>query len=149
MTIRSELEALRRDDGLLVVDDVEIWARDNPHSDLHAAIDWDDESAAREYRFIQIRRLITLHIVDERGTPQMVSLTVDRVKPGGGYRNIADVANDATLREVMLRDAMRALRHWQAKYRHIKACAELRPVDRAIDKAAAKVEHALQTPPSA
>lgn len=121
MTIRSELLALQLQDPnhMLHVAKVWEWAADHPDSQLHRAIEWDTEKAAREYQFQQIRGLIQLHVVHEDRTPMLVSLSIDRVQ-GGGYRSIQDVVKVPDYRQVLLEDALRELGRVQARYQRVQ-----------------------------
>lgn len=120
MTIRDELLALKRDDGLILAVDAEEWARTHPESALHKSLQWDDATAGHEYRLIQVRRLIAIHIVTEEGARQVVSLSIDRQRPAGGYRTISDVLSAKELRDVLLDDALKELDRIQAKYAQLQ-----------------------------
>lgn len=139
MTIKDELETIRKRDrdGVLRVEAVHDWAKAHPRSDLHKAIEWDVDAAALQWQFQQIRQLIKLHIVTEDGEPEIVSLSIDRVRPGGGYRNIDDVVADKDLSEVMLDDALAELERMRVKYRFVK---ELTAVWDATDKVRSRVK---------
>lgn len=119
--IRDELLAIKAqsEDGLLRAPAVVRWARENPESALHGALEWDDPSAAEEYRIYQVRRLISLHVVSEEGVPQLVSLSFDRSK-SGGYRDISDVVKSRDLSAIMLADALAELERVQEKYERLK-----------------------------
>lgn len=136
MTIRSELLALQAtaDEGILHPRTVVEWARDNPSSALHAALEWDDAKAADEYRVWQVRHLIKLNIQQEDGSPVFVSLSIDRAT-GGGYRAVSDVAAAPDLRAIMLRDALAELDRVRTKYDALTALSE---VWEAADRASAK-----------
>ncbi len=123
-TIRSELLALQAaaEDGILHAEKVVEWARENPGSALHKSLQWNDAKAAHEYRVDQVRRLISVHVVDARGQPLLVSLSIDR-NIGGGYRPIADVLKAPDLREVLVRDALEELERMQDKYARVEALA--------------------------
>lgn len=125
-TIRSELIELQMRDPerMLHVAKVWEWAAEHPDSQLHRAIEWDVEKAAREYQFQQIRGLIQLHVVHEDRTPMLVSLSIDRVQ-GGGYRSIQDVVKVPDYRQVMLEDALRELGRLQARYQRVQALASV------------------------
>lgn len=122
MTIKSELLAIQAKDrkGMLRVAAVHAWAKANPKSALYKKIEWDVKRAALEYQFWQIRRLIQLNIVSEDGEPEVVSLTIDRAKAGGGYRAIDDVIDDEELSVVMLKDALQELDRVKIKYARVK-----------------------------
>jgi len=133
MTIRDELLAIqaRNAQNVLRVADVFKWAKANPKSELHKKIEWDKDKAAREYQFWQIRRLIQLNIVSDDGEPEVVSLTIDRSRAGGGYRSIDDVIDNEELSVVMLKDALQELDRVKVKYARVK---ELTSVWDAVEK---------------
>lgn len=126
MSIRTELlEIQMRDEQrMLHVDAAEEWAKANPGSQLHGALEWDNEKAGRLFRFEQIRGLIQIHLVLEDRTPMMVSLSIDRVK-GGGYRSIDDVRRVPDLREIMLEDALLELGRMKARYQRVHALSSV------------------------
>lgn len=129
--IADELVALQVDD-LLQAEKVVKWAAQHPDSALHGALDWDDTTAAHKYRIAQVRRLIAFHIVNVKGERQMVSLTIDRVQPMGGYRPIETVLAAPDLRRVLLADALAELQRVRAKY---EGLVELAKVWEALDEA--------------
>lgn len=134
--IRHELLALQEasTDGLLHAERVVEWARENPESALHRAIQWDDVKAADEYRLWQVRRLIALNVVSGDGAPLVVSLSIDR-NDGGGYRSISDVAKSKPLMEIMLDDALRELERVKARYARVRALSDLwSKVDEALEQ---------------
>jgi hypothetical protein len=135
--IGSELEKCRKD-GLIRPEDVVKRAR-NAKSPLHDHFTWDNSEAARQWRLIEARNLIRVHVVqaaeDIEPIQAFVSLTSDRVRPGGGYRALTDVMNDAELYNQMRQDAFTQLQNMQLKYRRI---VELEPVWKAFDHAKRK-----------
>lgn len=142
MTVANELLTLqKRSGGILKVEDAEKWARANPRSCLHSELEWDDKKAGQEYRFWQIRRLIKLNITNEQGAPQLVSLSIDRVKAGGGYRDLETVMSSPPLREVLLTDALADLERVRLKYEGFRELArvweEVRKVGREVKRKAA------------
>lgn len=116
--IAAELLALRDKSGLIDPKRAVQWARDNPESMLHSAIEWRNREAAEQWRIHQVRRLVAVHLTDEQGHRTVVSLSIDR-RVGGGYRAIDDVAKVEDLRAVMLADALAELRRIQARYQHV------------------------------
>jgi hypothetical protein len=131
--LREELLALRNEAGLINARGAVGWARSNPTSALHHQLDWDDASAAEEYRVWQVRSLISVHIVTPTGAREIISLSTDRVT-GGGYRPVEDVAERVDLRRVMLRDALDELERIRFKYQRLQ---ELEGVWEAADRARA------------
>jgi hypothetical protein len=126
LSIKSELLALQQtnSDGILHAAEVVAWARKNTESRLHAAIEWDDATAAEAHRLWQVRQLIQIHVVADDGAPTLVSLSLDR-KAGGGYRSISDVAKRPDLRDIMLQDALDELNRVQAKYQRVTELASV------------------------
>jgi hypothetical protein len=135
MTVRSELEQLFDSDDILRVETAHDWAESHPSSALYRALEWDDVIAAREHRYSQIRRLISIHIVDEDRRRQTISLSIDRVASNSGYRRVDDVMEVVGLREVALRDALAEYQRIKDKYDWLK---ELDRIHREIEAAAAR-----------
>ena len=126
MTIRDELLALKTADGMIIAEDAVEWARDNPQSDLHRSLQWNDQKAAEDWRIWQVRRLIAVHVLTPEGDRQVVSLSIDRTNGnGGGYRELDDVLARQDWRDVMLADALAELNRIEAKYRRLEALAQV------------------------
>jgi hypothetical protein len=134
MTIKTELLAIRKN-GILQPDRVIEWAAKHPNSALHASLEWDDGKAAHEYRLEQVRKLIRIHVVTVEGTREMLSLSIDRINPGGGYRSIDIILSEPDLRAIALKDAFDDLERVKAKYQWL---TELAAVWKAVDKAKPK-----------
>jgi hypothetical protein len=133
MSIRDELLAIKAQstDGMLHCEKAIAWAKAHPRSDLHGALEWDDGKCGVQWRLQQMRQLIQLHVTSDDGTPQLISLSIDRVN-GGGYRAISDVARNRRLSEIAERDAMRELIHARGKYGHIRRFSRIwQSIDRA------------------
>lgn len=126
MSIRDELLALQQADPerMLHVEVAETWARANPESDTHGALEWDDRKAGQQFRYVQLRQLVRIHVVNETREPQFVNLSIDRVQ-GGGYRSIDDVMPSVSYREIMLRDALAELERLQKKYARLTELAKI------------------------
>jgi len=116
--VAKELLALERN-GLIRAKEAVEWARRHPRSDLHAALEWDDSTAAELYRIQQVRSLIAIFIEPVHQTRQFVSLSIDRVE-GGGYRRIESVMNTPTLRQTLLEDALHDLERAKEKYQMLQ-----------------------------
>jgi hypothetical protein len=137
--IRTELLALERR-GIIKAEDVHAWAERNPKSAIYRSLEWDNEVAGFQYRLHQIRSLITLYIVDSAGEPEMVSLSIDRVKPGGGYRHLDDVKEAPDMRLVLLGDVLVDLERLASRYGDLE---ELVAVWRAVAEARAAFDRAM------
>lgn len=121
MSIQEELLRLKGNKELLQAEKVVDWAQSHPDSELHGQFEWDDRKAGREFRIWQARRLISIHCVIEEGTRRLVSLTIDRPKPGGGYRDVNQVLQNRALTDIMLDDAFAELERVRLKYERLKA----------------------------
>lgn len=123
--LKAEYLALVPDgpDPLVQVDQVIRFARENPASAWHSELEWDDVKAGEEHRRWQVRCLINLHVVTIERKPVMVSLSLDRAKPGGGYRRMEDVIASPDLTDVMMDDAIAELERVFAKYSMLAALA--------------------------
>lgn len=131
--IRKELLQLERR-GLIKAEEIVEWARTHKKSALHSKFEWDDTKAAHEYRLWQARELL-IEVVNEKGRRELVSLSIDRQNPGGGYRFLTNVMGDDYLKEIALQDALKELRRVQEKYQHLKELASVfRAVDRVVKK---------------
>lgn len=136
-TVKQELLALLAKDpeGILRVEAVHAWAKAHPQSALHKQIEWNATKAAREFQFWQIRRIILLNITTEEGDPEIVSLTIDRSKVGGGYRSIASVLGSKKLSLIMLQDAVQELERTKMKYLRVE---QLTSVWNAVERVKAR-----------
>jgi hypothetical protein len=122
--IRQALESLAVDNKLDPVAVVEA-ARDET-SPLHDCFTWDNSEAAHQFRLIEARKLIQVHVTILAGSTETVqawvSLRDDR-QAGGGYRPIGVVMSRKTMRESLLRDALADLETWRRKYATLKELA--------------------------
>lgn len=121
MTIETELMQIKGSQEFLKAEDVVDWAEAHPKSELWKQFEWHDDVAAQQYRIWQARRIIALHITTEDGVRSMISLSIDRGLPGGGYRGLNDILADKTLHEIMLDDALAELERVRNKYAQLKA----------------------------
>jgi hypothetical protein len=134
MTVATELRALKGTRELLTAEEVVRWAQNHPKSALYKApqfCGWSKTKAAYQHWLWGARALIAIHITYENGGRQFVSLSLDRTRPGGGYRDVDEVLRDRSLTEIMLDDALRELDRVQEKYDQLK---ELAAVWREKDK---------------
>jgi hypothetical protein len=112
--------------GHLRPEDVVAFAA-NPETALHGAFTWDDSEAAHQWRLQQARQLIRVAVVVLPGTERtkyraFVSLKEDRYD-NGGYRVLAEVLGDKTLREVLLAEAKLEMQTFMAKYEKLTELA--------------------------
>jgi hypothetical protein len=134
MTIATELRELKKGRELLTAEHVVDWARSHTKSALHKApvfCGWDQRKAAYQHWLAGARMLMAIHVTYATGQRQLVSLSLDRTRPGGGYRDVDEVLTDKSLTEIMLEDALRELHRIQAKYERVAA---LKPVWKEVKK---------------
>ena len=116
---RKLLEKMaRQNGGVLMIDDVIKEAQDEG-SILHSYFEWDDSEAAVQYRREQARSLIqkcriTVLTSEPTHVRAFVSLPSDR-ESGGGYRMVADVMNNTSLREEFVHDLQLTIARWTKK----------------------------------
>ena len=123
MTVRDDLIKVQElGDGVIKVEAAHSWAQNHQASALYKALEWDDQKAGYEFRLIQIRRLVAIHLVDVEEHREVLSLSIDR-PTGGGYRKVPDIMSDAVLREVCLRDALAELERIKLKYEWLNELA--------------------------
>lgn len=145
--IRAELEQIcQSHGGVLRPEDVVAFAR-NERTALHSEFEWDDVKASAEHRLWQARTVIRVTVAvlpsphaDQEPVRAYVSVVSDRVRPGGGYRPLADVMTNDEMRAELVTEALGEVKRWRRKYERIR---ELVPIFRAIDKVEAKQEHAV------
>lgn len=128
--ISEELERIRAKDknGILYPHAV-VAASKARESVLHELFDWDNRTAANNWRLQQARQVIArYHVTITNATTSRVrgyvSLKTDR-KEGGGYRAIGEVVSDEQLREELLQDALDEMQSMEARYVRLR---ELKPL---------------------
>lgn len=119
-------------DGLLTAEDV-LEAASHPDHPLHRYFEWDETEAAHQWRLMQARGLIRKVLVSEPdegigdAVPKYVSLSIDRKRPGGGYRETREVLNSKQLMEQLEETAKRDIDGILRRYEMLKAlCAKVR-----------------------
>jgi hypothetical protein len=135
--IRQALESLAVDNKLDPVAVVEA-ARDKT-SPLHDCFTWDNSEAAHQFRLIEARKLIQVHVEMLPGSsdssPVWVSLTTDR-NAGGGYRPLVSILSNAEQRAMLLSDALRDLEYFRKKYGMLKELAAVFAAAKKVKKKA-------------
>lgn len=133
-TIEEELLLVKSKDGLIKPIDALMQSKKHPDWPVGQQLEWNNNKAADEYRLWQIRKLIAIYIsYEDDGSRRMVSLSIDRTNPGGGYRDIDDVIRTRSLYDIMFNDALNEIDRLRIKYERIK---ELKPVWAAAAEAA-------------
>ncbi len=123
--IEVALEAIREaNEGILRAGDVVQTASAQTHP-LHDRFEWDNTKAARAHRLWQAQHLIASVTVERGGVrvQKYISLSVDRLQEGGGYRPTDAVMAAEVLREIALKDALRDLTIFRQKYGSLQRLA--------------------------
>lgn len=142
--IQQELDTVRKQNRGLLAPGAVIRFAENPATALHEKFEWDNTKCGQEYRLWQARELIRVYVVvlkkDAPPVRAYVSLQRDRVKPGGGYRAIANVMRSPTLRDELLREALAELNRWRAKYANLKALEPIFAAMQSVEKSVVQEE---------
>lgn len=147
MSILEEFKLLKGNSELLTVETIVDWARDNPNSDFHKRLIWDDTRAGHLYRCWQVRTILAIHIRDDVKAREIISLTIDRVnRGGGGYRLTSEVLERPDLVTVMLSDALNELERVKAKYANLLELHNVWQEVEAANERAAKRGKGKKTP---
>jgi len=121
--ILEELHALKQR-GVLQPKSVVDAARDEA-SPLHSLFTWDDTEAAEQYRLIEARKLIAVHVewLPGASSPSPVFVSLHNDRRGGGYRTMVDVLSDAERRAQLLEEALEEMTYFREKYKALKELA--------------------------
>ena len=128
----NELKRIAEDNGgLLRPQDVVDVARDKDNP-LHEYFDWSDKVASQQWRLHQARQLIRVTVEYIKGPDSteikvrpFLSLSSDRMQPGGGYRETVVIMRSKKMREQLLEDALAELKAIEDKYASITELAEV------------------------
>lgn len=122
--IGAELQTLQDLEGVVRADDVLKWARLNPDSELHKAIEWDDAIAADKYRRYEITDLIGAIRHYEVGGGEIVIHRTNFSIGGGQYITEDGLRKNAEYRQEVLSKAIRSLESWASRYQEVLALCD-------------------------
>lgn len=140
-----EIERIRqKNNGQITPEDV-IAVAVKPRNVLHKAFQWDEETAASEYRLEQARGMLRSFVVIRSEAPKEPSRVyeIERIaaendsEPRTVYRTTEDILKDPVTRACLLQRALGELTSCQRKYRQL---SELAVVFRAIDDVLVTIE---------
>lgn len=127
----AEIKA-NNSEGLLVPSEIVAAATPDKHP-LHHYFLWDDTEAANQYRLAQARaivRKITVIGPDEENetmVPKYLSLSKDRNRVGGGYRETKEILNNKELLGQLEETAKKDIDGVLHRYEMLKSlCAKVR-----------------------
>lgn len=131
----AELQRLNHEQGGILPPEKVVQAAKPPLSVLHPYFEWNEGTAADNFRLWQARQLLRIVVRYEprvgREVRVFVSLSTDRVKTGGGYRELITVLKKPNLRAQLLTDAIAELQRMRQRYADLR---ELAAVFAEIDK---------------
>ena len=107
----------------VVVDDAA-----NPRSPLHPCFEWDDETAADNYRLSQARKLIGSIVVAEMDNYPIINETrafVHVTNDGPHYEAVEVAMSQEGMRNEVLERAKREIKLWRARYAGYEEFADL------------------------
>ena len=122
--LKEEIAAVaaQSQDGLLRPESLVNYARDNPESELHGKLEWDDGEAAHEFRCQQARQLIRMYVKFEprvnRTVRGFLSVPTDRLNDGG-YRTVENVLDNPIYRQQMVEQAFNDLMSIRRRNEHL------------------------------
>lgn len=140
--IVAELRRIAEENGGTLKPSDVVEAARSEDSPLHSQFEWDDDTAAEQWRLHQARNLINRVVVQYEAPGRepinaqvFVSLTTDRNKHGEGYRVMADVMSDAEHRAQLLADAKNDMIGFKTRYRSLTELADVfMAIDRAVEE---------------
>lgn len=121
--IVAALTALRGVDGRINPERVVEAARDES-SPLHEQFEWDDSEAAQRYRILQARELLRVTVTILPGTTTQIRAFVS-LSDEDGYRSIGNVLVNSEQRAQLLEDALKDMRTFESKYKHLSEVADV------------------------
>ena len=116
-----ECQNLYATKGLVKAEDLVAIARD-PNSPLHDTFEWDDDVAAQKYREVQARTLIkivTVELANGNTVPNYVNVKMETPegKTQRGYVPLSFAMKHESLREQILKEAIKEIRLWETRYK--------------------------------
>lgn len=132
--LTNELETIRlADSKKRLRPEAVVEAAKSPSSRLHDYFDWDDEVAGEKWRKAQARTLIRVAVFTPPGSNEeyrmYCNLTSDRQVDDdgttGGYRSTVEVMGDEQLCAILMADALREMRTFEAKYAKLEGLAPI------------------------
>ena len=140
------VDRLTKKNGAATAKDLLEAAR-SPRSALHKYFEWDDQKAAEAHRLAragQLIRSIQIVVVTKEAPVETRAFHVTTQDERKGYRPAAQVFASENLSDQVIKNALRELSGWKARYQQYRKAARLAPVFTAID--GALEERADETP---
>ncbi|WP_157266465.1 hypothetical protein [Azohydromonas aeria] len=137
-TIKSELERIAAEhDGLLRPEDVVKQAADKAHP-LHEHFQWDNTTAAHQWRLEQARRLIRSVRIEVPNQPAVavqafVSIPSDRKQEGGGYRALDAVLDNEFMTRQLAAEMQAKVNYWRNQCAALGLVIDFEPAQKIAD----------------
>jgi hypothetical protein len=132
--VRDTLDDLRKKHGHLT-EEIVVKASKSPKSPLYPMFLWDDTERAAHLGRLEIARylIVSIRVLPTEAQELNVSTRIRKYhgELGGGYFDVRDVVTQESLRQQLLRSALRDLQAFHDRY---KALSELSPVFQAISE---------------
>jgi len=129
-TVGEELERLRKKHGGTLTTAVVVVEAKKKSNPIHNEFDWDDKTAAKQYRLTQagyLMRAVEIELTrPDTEEPQrtrmyfVVRPPETPVTEEGEYRHIRDIVSSEDTQKLLISQAKREGKEWMARYRHIK-----------------------------
>jgi hypothetical protein len=103
---------------------------------MHENFEWDDQEAAHQYRLEQARYIIRAIEIDEEESGEVITrpLFVSIDENEESYTEVRTVLTDEQQRDAWLKQALRELNSWRAKYGRIKELVAIYAAMDELDK---------------
>lgn len=129
IVIRELKRIAKRNNGVLQAEDV-VKEAEQKHNVLHNLFDWNDSIAANKWRLEQARLLIRVcvtYLGGDKNKPYkvFVSLSEDRTRGEGGYRELESVMSNKSYRQILLQDALNEMELFREKFYKLKELANV------------------------
>jgi len=142
--VGQELDKIRASNNGIAAPRKVLETARNTNSPLHRYFEWNDNTAAEQWRLEQARNLVqSVEVIcGDKSDAKPIRAYVSVEKNGKrGYMEITDVMTDVGLRKQLLSQALSDAESYEAKY---KALTELQPVFKAIGKVKLKTKKKQQ-----
>lgn len=110
----------------------------NVHSELHELFNWDDNSAAHQWRLQQARVLINeiRVIIEEKEFHAFENINITEEAGSNEYLERKEILDNEQFRQLMIKKAFSYLVYWKEQYKDYK---EFNPIFKNIEKVRTKL----------
>lgn len=112
------------------------YARNNPNSEFHKGLEWNDQKAAEKYRKQQVHQIISDIVIvytdnsqnnkdKNKDTKVVIVPYYSHLPSESGYKTTIEVIKNTDTRKELLQKATNELLYWQQKYRHLEEFTDI------------------------